>query len=90
MPVSPYRAPYLGAFGLTEQASQQRGYDVKTGSFKFGILGLSRIAGDTEGFVRIVFEQKYGEVLGVHMIGPRATELVAEATLALCLDCSVQ
>jgi dihydrolipoamide dehydrogenase len=58
--------------------------------FKFGILGRARIAGETDGFVKIVAEKKYDEVLGVHMIGPRATELVAEATLALRLECTVE
>ena len=63
---------------------------MKTGSFKFGILGRARIAGETEGFVKIVFDKKYDEILGVHMIGPRSTELVAEATLALRLECTVE
>ncbi len=90
VPGCTYCAPEIGSVGLTEKAAQQRGYDVKTGSFKFGILGRARIAGETEGFVKIVFEQKYGEILGVHMIGPRATELVAEATLALRLECTVE
>jgi dihydrolipoamide dehydrogenase len=63
---------------------------VKTGAFKFGILARARIAGETEGFVKIVYDTKYDEVLGVHMIGPRSTELVAEATLALRLECTVE
>ena len=63
---------------------------MKTGSFKFGILGRARIAGEVEGFVKIVFDKKYDEILGVHMIGPRSTELVAEATLALRLECTVE
>ncbi len=90
VPGCTYCAPEIGSVGLTEKAAQERGYDVKTGSFKFGILARARIAGETEGFVKIVFEQKYGEILGVHMIGPRATELVAEATLALRLECTVE
>jgi dihydrolipoamide dehydrogenase len=63
---------------------------VKIGSFKFGILARARIAGEVEGFAKIVFETKYDEILGVHLIGPRATELVAEATLALRLECTVE
>ncbi len=90
VPGCTYCAPEIGSVGLTEKAAQQRGYDVQTGSFKFGILARARIAGETEGFVKIVFEKKYGEILGVHMIGPRATELVAEATLALRLECTVE
>ena len=60
------------------------------GTFKFGILARARIANEVEGFVKIVAEKKYDEILGVHMIGPRATELVAEATLALRLECTVE
>ena len=63
---------------------------VTVGTFKFGILGRARIANETEGFVKIVAEKKYDEILGVHMIGPRSTELVAEATLALRLECTVE
>ncbi len=90
VPGCTYCDPEIGSVGLTETEAQQRGYDVKTGSFKFGILARARIAGETEGFVKIVFEKKYGEILGVHMIGPRSTELVAEATLALRLECTVE
>ena len=90
VPGCTYCDPEIGSVGLTEKQAQERGYDVKTGSFKFGILGRARIAGETEGFVKIVFDKKYDEVLGVHMIGPRATELVAEATLALRLECTVE
>jgi dihydrolipoamide dehydrogenase len=90
VPGCTYCDPEIGSVGLTESEAQQRGYDVKTGSFKFGILARARIAGETEGFVKIVFDKKYDEVLGVHMIGPRSTELVAEATLALRLECTVE
>ncbi len=90
VPGCTYCDPEIGSVGLTEKEAQQRGYDVKTGSFKFSILGRARIAGETEGFVKIVFEKKYDEILGVHMIGPRSTELVAEATLALRLECTVE
>ena len=90
VPGCTYCDPEIGSVGLTEKQAQERGYDVKTGSFKFGILGRARIAGETEGFVKIVYDRKYDEVLGVHMIGPRSTELVAEATLALRLECTVE
>ena len=59
---------------------------MRVGTFPFGVLGRAKIAGETEGFVKIVAEKKYDEVLGVHMIGPRATELVAEAAVALRLE----
>jgi dihydrolipoamide dehydrogenase len=90
VPGCTYCDPEIGSVGLTEKEARERGYDVKTGSFKFGVLGRARIAGETEGFVKIVFEKKYDEILGVHMIGPRSTELVAEATLALRLECTVE
>ena len=90
VPGCTYCDPEIGSVGLTEQEAQRRGYDVRVGTFKFGILARARIAAETEGFVKIVAEKKYDEVLGVHMIGPRATELVAEATLALRLECTVE
>jgi dihydrolipoamide dehydrogenase len=90
VPGCTYCDPEIGSVGLTEAEARQRGYEVKTGSFKFGVLGRARIAGEVEGFVKIVFEKKYDEILGIHMIGPRATELVAEATLALRLECTVE
>jgi dihydrolipoamide dehydrogenase len=90
VPGCTYCDPEIGSVGLTESEARQRGYDVRIGSFKFGVLGRARIAGETEGFVKIVSEEKYDEILGVHMIGPRSTELVAEATLALRLECTVE
>ncbi|HVH58663.1 MAG TPA: FAD-dependent oxidoreductase, partial [Vicinamibacterales bacterium] len=90
VPGCTYCDPEIGSVGLTERQAQERGYDVRTGSFKFSVLARARIAGEIEGFVKIVYEKKYDEVLGVHMIGPRSTELVAEATLALRLECTVE
>jgi dihydrolipoamide dehydrogenase len=90
VPGCTYCDPEIGSVGLTEAKAKERGFDVRVGTFKFGILGRARIAGETEGFVKIVAEKKYDEVLGVHMIGPRSTELVAEATLALRLECTVE
>ena len=90
VPGCTYCDPEIGSVGLTEAEAKQRGFDVQIGTFKFGVLGRARIAGETEGFVKIVAEKKYDEVLGVHMIGPRSTELVAEVTLALRLECTVE
>ena len=90
VPGCTYCDPEIGSVGLTEKQAQERGYDVKVGTFKFGVLARARIAAETEGFVKIVSDKKYDEVLGVHMIGPRSTELVAEATLALRLECTVE
>jgi dihydrolipoamide dehydrogenase len=90
VPACTYCDPEIGSVGLTEKAAIDRGYDVRVGTFPFGVLGRAKMAGETEGFVKIVAEKKYDEVLGVHMIGLRSTELVAEATLALRLESTVE
>jgi dihydrolipoamide dehydrogenase len=90
VPACTYCDPEIGSVGLTEHEAKARGYDVVIGSFPFGVLGRARIANEAEGFVKIVADKKYDEILGVHMIGPRATELVAEATVALRLECTVE
>ena len=90
VPGCTYCDPEIGSVGLTEREAVERGYDVRIGSFPFGVLGRAKMAGETEGFVKIVAEKKYDEILGVHMIGPRSTELVAEATLALRLESTVE
>ena len=90
VPGCTYCDPEIGSVGLTESEARARGFDVRIGTFPFGVLGRAKMAGETEGFVKIVAERKYDEVLGVHMIGARATELVAEAVLALRLECTVE
>jgi dihydrolipoamide dehydrogenase len=90
VPSCTYCDPEIGSVGLTEADARQKGYDVRVGSFPFGVLGRAKMAGEGEGFVKIVAEKKYDEILGVHMIGPRSTELVAEAVLALRLECTVE
>ena len=90
VPGCTYCDPEIGSVGLTEAEAKQRGYDVRVGTFPFGVLGRAKMAGETEGFVKIVADKKYDELLGVHMIGPRSTELVAEATVALRLESTVE
>ncbi|HEY3042947.1 MAG TPA: dihydrolipoyl dehydrogenase, partial [Vicinamibacterales bacterium] len=90
VPGCTYCDPEIGSVGLTEAEAKARGYDVRVGSFPFGVLGRAKIAGETDGFVKIVADKKYDEVLGIHMIGARSTELVAEATVALRLECTVE
>lgn len=80
--------PEIGSIGLTEETARTRGYDVAVGTFPFTALGRAKIAGELDGFVKIVAEKKYDEVLGVHIIGPRATDLIAEASAALRLECT--
>ena len=90
VPGCTYCDPEIGSVGLTEAAAKARGLDVRVGMFPFGVLGRAKMAGETDGFVKIVADKKYDELLGVHMIGPRSTELVAEATVALRLEATVE
>jgi dihydrolipoamide dehydrogenase len=90
VPKCTYCDPEISSVGLTEKQAVERGYDVLIGTFPFGVLARARIANETDGLVKIVADKKYDEVLGVHIIGPRATELVAEATLALRLESTVE
>jgi len=90
VPRCTYCEPEIGSVGLTEAQAREQGYDVQVGSFPFRALARARMAGETDGFVKIVADKKYDEVLGVHIIGPRATELVAEAVLALRLECTLE
>jgi dihydrolipoamide dehydrogenase len=90
VPACTYCDPEIGSIGLTEKEAASRGFDVRVGAFPFGVLGRAKIAGEPEGFVKIVADKAYDEVLGVHMIGLRATELVAEAAVALRLESTVE
>ncbi len=90
VPGCTYCDPEIGSIGLTEKEALERGYDVRVGVFPFGVLARAKIANETEGFVKIVAEKKYDQLLGVHMIGPRATELVSEAAVALRLESTVE
>jgi dihydrolipoamide dehydrogenase len=90
VPACTYCDPEIGSVGLTEREAAERGFDVRVGSFPMGVLGRAKILGETDGFVKIVAESQYDEVLGIHMIGARATELVAEAAMALRLESTVE
>jgi dihydrolipoamide dehydrogenase len=90
VPGCTYCDPEIGSVGLTEAEAKARGFDVRVGTFPFGVLGRAKMAQETDGFVKIVADKKYDELLGVHMIGPRSTELVAEATVALRLESTVE
>ena len=86
VPGCTYCYPEIGSIGLTEAKARERGYDVAVGKFPFSASGKARCANEPYGFVKIVGEKKYDEVLGVHIIGPNATELIAEAGAALKLE----
>jgi len=86
VPNCTYCDPEVASVGMTEEKAKAAGYDVKIGKFPFSASGKARIIGETDGFVKIVAEKKYDEVLGVHIIGPHATELLAEACVAMQLE----
>ena len=88
-PMCTYCSPEVASVGLTEQEAEERGYDVKTGKFPFSAIGKASIVGQTDGFVKIVSEEKYDEFLGLHIIGPKATELITEGTVAMNLESTV-
>ena len=85
-----YCHPEIGSVGLTEARAREQGYDVKVGKFPFTANSRASIVGEHEGFIKIVSEKEYGEVLGVHIIGPQATELIAEAVTAMELEATVE
>lgn len=89
-PSCTYSDPEVGSVGLTERAAKERGYKVKVGKFPFSAIAKARIGGNTDGFVKIVSEERYDEILGVHIIGPHATDLIAEACVALRLECTTE
>ena len=89
VPSCTYCQPEVASIGLSEEEAVRRGHDIEKGSFPFAAIGKAKILNDTRGFVKIVAEKKYGEILGVHIVGPHATELISEATAALNLEATV-
>ncbi|NWG33341.1 MAG: dihydrolipoyl dehydrogenase [Chloroflexi bacterium] len=86
MPRATYCQPQIASFGLTEAQAKERGYSVRIGRFPFQANGKALGLGDYGGFVKIVVDEKYGEILGAHMIGPEVTELLPELTLARMME----
>ena len=86
MPRATYCQPQVASFGLTEAQAKERGYTVKIGRFPFQPNGKALGMGDYAGFVKLVIDEKYGEILGAHMIGPEVTELLPELTLAHMME----
>ena len=89
IPGCTYTDPQIGSVGLTESAARAKGLDVKVGKFPFGGNSKATIVDSHDGFVKIVADAKYGELLGVHIIGPSATELISEAVVAMDLEATV-
>jgi dihydrolipoamide dehydrogenase len=89
IPACTYCEPQIGSVGLTEAQAKEKGLAVKVGKFPFSANSKASIVNEHEGFVKVVADAKYGEVLGVHIIGPQATELIAEAVTAMELEATV-
>ncbi len=90
VPGCTYCEPQIGSVGLTEAKAKEAGYQVKIGKFPFSANSKASIVNQHEGFIKVVADAKYGEILGVHIIGPVATEIIAEAVTALELEASVE
>lgn len=85
-----FSTPEVATVGLSEEEARGRGYDVKVGCFPFNGNGKALIAGDAEGFVKVVAEAKYGEILGLHIVGPHASDLILEGALALTSEATLE
>jgi dihydrolipoamide dehydrogenase len=85
-----YTLPEVASVGLTEKEGQEAGYDLRIGRFPFAASGKAAVLGERTGFVKIIAEAQYGEVLGVHIFGPHATDLIGEAVLAMRLEGTAQ
>jgi dihydrolipoamide dehydrogenase len=90
VPNCTYCEPEISSVGLTERQAREAGYKVKVGRFPFSANSKAGILGAREGFVKIVSDETYGEILGVHMVGPRVTEMIAEAVVAMRLEGTVE
>ena len=90
IPGATYCHPEIGSVGLTETRAREAGYNIKIGKFPFTANSRASIVGQHEGFIKIVSDADYGEILGVHIIGPQATELIAEAVVAMELEATVE
>jgi dihydrolipoamide dehydrogenase len=90
IPGATYCEPQIGSVGLTEAQARDKGYKVKIGKFPFTANSKASIISSHDGFIKVVSEEQYGEILGVHIIGPSATELISEAVTAMQLEATVE
>src|SRR5690606_1356711 len=86
IPGCTYCTPEIASVGFTEKAAKDAGYEVKVGKFPFSASGKASAAGEKDGFVKIIYDAKYGELLGAHMIGAHVTEMIAEIVVARKLE----
>jgi len=90
IPGCTYCSPEIASVGMTEEKAKEAGYEIKVGKFPFTASGKASAAGHKDGFVKVVFDAKYGEWLGCHMIGYNVTEMIAEAVVARKLETTGQ
>ena len=86
MPKATYCTPQVASMGLTEEQARAEGYDVKVGRFPYQASGKAAAMGESEGMVKLIADAAYGEILGAHMIGADATELLAEVSMTRMLE----
>lgn len=90
IPMCVYTEPEVASTGLTEKEAQDKGYEVKVGKFTFKSLGKAMAINENVGLVKIVTDAKYGEILGVHIVGPHATDLIHEACVSIKLESTIE
>ena len=86
IPGCTYTSPEVSSVGMTEKQAKDAGYEIKVGKFPYSASGKAKAAGKTDGFVKLIFDAKYGELLGAHMIGGNVTEMIAEMVVARKLE----
>ena len=86
IPGCTYCQPQVGSLGMTEEKAISSGFKIKVGKFLFQASGKAMAVGDTVGFVKLIFDEKYGELLGAHIVGSEATEMIAELGMAKALE----
>jgi dihydrolipoamide dehydrogenase len=86
IPGCTYTNPEIASVGMTEKAAKEAGYDIKIGKFPYSASGKASASGNKDGFVKVIFDAKYGELLGAHMIGDNVTEMIAEIVVARKLE----
>ncbi|MCK5171598.1 MAG: dihydrolipoyl dehydrogenase, partial [Bacteroidales bacterium] len=86
IPACTYTSPEVASVGLTETAAKEAGFEIKVGKFPFTASGKASAAGERDGFVKLIFDEKYGELLGAHLVGANVTEMIAELVVARKLE----
>src|SRR5690606_13620800 len=90
IPSVTYGHPEVASVGMTEEQAREAGYEIEVGKFPFSANGRARTAGETDGFVKIIRDRKYGEVLGAHIVGPHASELIGEIIVGRHLETTAE